>query len=400
MFYHKKRINMKRIISTIAVLAGLFVWNACNEEPVGQQPTDNISPGAVSGVKVENIPGGANLTYVLPDDEDLLYVKAVYSRKQGEESESRTSLYRDVLKVEGFGDVQPREVRVIAVDRSRNESAPVTMTVEPLEPEVITIGKTLDLITDFGGVHAYWENKNRADISVTVLQENDSLMEYVPIETFYTSTAEGDGAVRGLDTVSGKFGVYVQDHWGNRSEVKYRELTPIYETLFDRLKFRDASLPGDAVQFGGWPLSRIWDGIWGADQGLSTEPGTGWPHSVTINLGVLGKISRIRLHQRMGNFVFAEGNPRIFEVWGCETLDPTGNWDSWTKLMACESIKPSGQPIGHNSNKDIAVARDGEDYINSPQNPKVRYIRLRILRTWAGGDNFQICEMQVFGDNR
>lgn len=393
---------MKRIISTIAILAGLSVWNACNEEPVGQQPTDNIPPGAVSDVKVENIPGGARLTYSLPDDEDLLYVKAVYSRKPDEESESRTSLYRDTLKVEGFGDMQPREVRVIAVDRSRNESAPVTVTVQPLEPEVITIGQTLELTADFGGVQAYWENKNRAEISVTVLQENDSLMEYVPIETFYTSMAEGRGTARGLDTIPGKFGVYVQDHWENRSEVKYYELTPIYETLFDRLKFRDASLPGDGPHYGGgWALSKAWDGIWGADQGYSSAGGSGiWPQSVTIDMGVLGQISRIRIHQRMGSYVFSEGNLRIFEVWGCETLDPTGSWDSWTKLMDCESIKPSGLPSGENSNEDIAVARDGEDFINSPQNPKVRYIRIRVLRTWGGGSNIQITEVEVFGDNR
>ncbi|MDR0724958.1 MAG: hypothetical protein LBF59_02980, partial [Prevotellaceae bacterium] len=95
-----------------------------------------------------------------------------------------------------------------------------------------------------------------------------------------------------------------------------------------------------------------------------------------------------------------EGNLRIFEVWGCQTLDPTGSWDSWTKLMECESVKPSGLPLGENTNEDEAMARDGEDFINSPSNPKVRYIRIKVLRTWAGGDNFQITEIEVFGDNR
>jgi hypothetical protein len=391
---------MKQIILILSALAGLFIMNACDEEPVGQQPVDKVPPGAVSDVKVENIPGGARLTYSLPDDEDLLYVKAVYSRKAGEVSENRTSLYKDTLKVEGFGDTQPREVQVIAVDRSRNESAPVKATVEPLEPEVITIGKSLDLVADFGGVQAYWDNENRADISVIILQEVDSMMEYIPIETFYSSVTEGKGTVRGLDTITSKFGLYVQDHWGNKSEVKYYELTPLYETLFDRLKFRDARLPGDAGTVGGWPIERIWNGTFGADEGMSTAPGTSWPHSITIDLGVLGQISRIRLHQRMGSYTFSEGNPRLFEVWGCETLDPSGDWSSWTKLMDCESIKPSGLPLGQNSNEDIALARDGEDFINSPSNPKVRYIRLKILRTWAGGDNFQICELEVFGDNR
>jgi hypothetical protein len=392
---------MKRIILTAFILAGILY--ACKEEPVGQQPVDSIAPGSVSNVTVENTPGGAKLTYTLPDDEDLLYVKAVYTRKAGEAvSESRTSLYKDTLKVEGFGDMQPHEVKVIAVDRSRNESDPVTVTIQPLEPEVSVIGKTLDLVADFGGVHAYWENKNRAEISVTILQENDSLMEYVPVETFYSSVAEGSGAARGMDTIPGKFGVFAQDHWGNRSEVRYFELTPIYETLFDRLKFRDASLPGDGPHYGGgWSLPNVWDGIWGQDQGYSSQGGTGiWPQSVTIDMGVLGQISRVRLHQRMGNYTFAEGNPRIFEIWGCKDLDPTGNWDSWTKLIDCESIKPSGLPLGENTNEDTAVARDGEDFINSPQNPKVRYIRIKVIRTWAGGDNFQLTEVEVFGDNR
>ncbi|MDR1335478.1 MAG: DUF4959 domain-containing protein [Tannerella sp.] len=390
---------MKNIaLSSILLFA---ILTACSEEPVGQQPVDRIAPGPVSNVTVENTPGGAKLNYTLPGDEDLLYVKAVYSRKAGEISENRTSLYKDTLRVEGFGDMQPHEVKVIAVDRSRNESTPVTANIQPLEPEIMKIGRSLDLVADFGGVLASWENSNRAEISVTILQENDSIMEYVPIETFYSSVTAGSGAARGMDTVPGKFGLYVQDHWENRSEVKYYELTPLYETLFDRMKFRDARISGDASEVGGWPLARMWDGTKGNDSGYSSPGGTGtWPHTVTIDLGVLGQISRIRIYQRMGTYTFGEGNPRIFEVWGCQDLDPSGNWDSWTKLMDCESQKPSGLPMGENSNEDVDVAQNGEDFINSPNNPKVRYIRLRVLRTWAGGDNFQINEIEVYGDNR
>lgn len=392
--------KLVNILCLMFFLATGFLF-ACKEESIGQYPVDGVPPGPVSNVRVVNTSGGAKLTYTLPDDEDLLYVKAVYTRN-GESCESRTSLYKDTLKVEGYGDMQQHEVKVIAVDRSRNESQPVSVTIEPLEPEVITIGSTISLNADFGGVTAQWENPNRAEISVVVLMESDSLMEFIPLETFYSSVVAGKGPVRGMDTTTAKFGVYVQDHWSNRSEIKYFELTPIFETLFDRLKFRDASLPDDGPHYGeGWELSNVWDGIWGVDQGYSSQGGTGsWPQSITIDMGVLGQISRVRIHQRMGSYTWAEGNPRIFEVWGCEALDPSGSWDSWTKLMDCESVKPSGLPLGENSNEDIAMATDGEDFINSPLNPKVRYIRFKILRTWMGGDNFQIGEVEVFGDNR
>ncbi|MDR0697742.1 MAG: DUF4959 domain-containing protein [Tannerella sp.] len=390
-------------ICFIMIAAG-FLWYACGEEEsIGQQPIDSVPPSPVSGIQVTNIPGGAILTYTLPDDEDLLYVKAVYTRNS-ETCESRTSLYKDSLKVEGFGDMQSREVRVIAVDRSRNESTPVTATVQPLEPEVITIGNTLDMVTAFGGCNINWDNPNRAEISVTVLQDDEELMEAVAYETFYSSMAKGQGVIRELDTVIYKFGVYVQDHWGNRSEVKNFELMPLFETKFDPANFRDASLPGDGPHYGGgYQLSNIWDGVWGSDNSYSSQAGSGnWPGSITVDLGVVGKISRIRLHQRMGSYqTWGEGNPRNFEVWGSLNVpDPSGSWDSWTKFMECESIKPSGLPGTEYSNEDVSRALDGEDFYNENIDFAVRYLRLRIYRTWSGGDNIQIGEMEVFGDNR
>ncbi|MEI6142665.1 MAG: DUF4959 domain-containing protein, partial [Mariniphaga sp.] len=185
---------------------------ACKDEPVGQQPTDSVPPGAISNVKVLNTPGGAILTYKLPTDEDLLYIKAVFTLKDGVKSESRASMYTDTLRVAGFGDMLPREVTLIAVDRSRNESAPITISIKPLEPSVITIGKTMNLVADFGGVHAYRDNPTRAEVSVILLKE-DNNKEYVPIQTFYSTMAAGDGAKRGMDTIPAKFGVYVQDRW-------------------------------------------------------------------------------------------------------------------------------------------------------------------------------------------
>ena len=395
-----KLFKMKNLIS-IWIIAGLALF-ACDEEPIGQQPTDGASPGPVSNVTSRNTPGGAVLKYTLPDDEDLLYVKAVFSLKEGVMSESRASLYVDTLKIEGFGDTQPREVNLIAVDRSRNESAPVTVTVSPLEPFVAGIGRTLGLIPDFGGVQAYWKNPSKAEISVVVLKK-DNNNEYVPLETFYSAMADGQGVVRGMDTISGDFGVFVQDRWVNKSEILYYTLTPIYETLFDRLKFRAVDLPGDAPVGAGWNKDRMWDDVIG-ENGFSSQGGLGtMPHSVTIDMGVTGRLSRLRLFQRTGNsndYVFAEGNPKTFEVWGCENLDASGNWDSWTRLMDCQSVKPSGLPLGTNSNEDIARAIEGEDFVCPPTNPRVRYLRIRVSKTWAGGDNIQIGEIRIYGDNR
>ncbi|MDX1702615.1 MAG: DUF5000 domain-containing lipoprotein, partial [Melioribacteraceae bacterium] len=123
-------------------------------------------------------------------------------------------------------------------------------------------------------------------------------------------------------------------------------------------------------------------------------------HSVSFDLGVIGKLSRIRIQQRTDSFIFAEGNIRKFEVYGSEELILDGSYDNWTLIGDFESIKPSGLPMGQLSNEDLTVANEGEDFIFDLNAPNVRYIRIKVTETWAGGDNFQISELTIFGDNR
>lgn len=68
-------------------------------KPFGAE--DNTPPNVVTDVTYEPIPGGALIKYVLPHDEDLLYVKAVYSVK-GEERNSVASQYNSELLIEGL----------------------------------------------------------------------------------------------------------------------------------------------------------------------------------------------------------------------------------------------------------------------------------------------------------
>ena len=248
--------------------------------------------------------------------------------------------------------------------------------VNPEEPPVLTIGKTLDLVQDFGGVQGLWTNNNRDEVTVHIVRK-DEYGDYQPLETFYTTVIEGSGAARGLDTIPMDFGIYVKDRWGNISPTLYKELTPMFETSFDKTKWSDAKLPNDIGEGAGWGMSRIWDGIYGpGDNGFSSPGGTGvWPQSITIDLGAVGKISRLLLYQRGDAYIFSEGNLKQFEVYGATDLDPTGNWDSWTLLGTFESVKPSGLPLGQHSSEDDDVALvSGENFIMPLDVPPVRWI--------------------------
>jgi hypothetical protein len=396
---------MKNIILVMAVF--VLLCSSCEEEnPGGQPPQDGVAPGSISAPEVENIPGGAIIRYVPPSDEDLLYIKASFTLKDGMTSEVRSSLYSDSVLVQGFGDMLQREVKIVAVDRSKNESQAVTVNVVPLEPPVSTIGKSLFMLPDFGGVHAYWENPTQAQISIRVLYK-DHNNEYVPLETFYSTLKAGDGAKREMDTIQHDIRVYVQDRWENRSEHKDYTLTPLFERKLNRLLFQDYKLADDvqkAAGGGAFGMTQLWDDKSGEEgNGFFTEINQPWPSSFTFGLGVDAKISRIRVFQRVSDaYTYAEGNIKEFEVYGSNTLD--NDWSTWTKLMDCRSIKPSGLPILQFTQEDRDRAVNGEDFVVDAAVAdlvgKIKYIRIRVNKTWSGTKNFQICELQVFGDDR
>ncbi|MDR2773786.1 MAG: DUF4959 domain-containing protein [Tannerella sp.] len=370
---------------------------ACTEDRRPEITINSDPPKPVSDVNVTNIPGGAVLKYRLPDDEDLLFVKAVYSYKEGHLAETRSSLYCDSIKILGFGTEDERTVELSAVDRSKNESTPVSVKIKPLEAPVNTIGKTIEMMPDFGGVHLYWQNPDRAEISI-VLENEDNNHEFVPVETFYSTVVNGDVAARGMDTIPGNFRAYVQDRWENRSIITEATLTPLFEQLFDRLKFQALYIEGDEPMAWGWVLPQLFDGRTDGDYGFHTAQGTGrWPQWITFDMGVVGKISRIKVWQRGDDWQFRHGNPKRFEIWGTNDVNNLADWDVWTKMMDCESVKPSGLPLGQLSDEDRALVAGGEEFICPPGAPAVRYLRMKILENWSGGDFFHLMEIEVYG---
>lgn len=108
-------MKISRIINALLVLSLLIVFG-CEEierEPITK---DSVPPGVITSLVVENIPGGAVITYALPKETDLLYVKAEYELSNGKKVETRSSIYASSVQVEGFGDTR----------KGRSNSMPLT----------------------------------------------------------------------------------------------------------------------------------------------------------------------------------------------------------------------------------------------------------------------------------
>ncbi|MGL5681928.1 MAG: DUF5000 domain-containing lipoprotein [Marinifilaceae bacterium] len=374
----------------------LWAVVACEDAPIGQTAIDNIAPQAVSNPKVINLAGGAKISYTLPDDEDLLYVKGVFQYNNGAWAEVRASVYTDTLKIEGIGDTLTHQIKLIAVDRSGNESTPCYVDVKPKTPPYVAIFNSLSLSSDFGGVKLSWENPTEANIAVTVQQEIDG--EFVNIETIYRNSKDIKYTVRGLKSQETKFAVFIRDRWDNFSDTLYSTLTPLFEMKIPYKMISPYTMANDEPAGWGWIVDYLWDNAYYEGRGYHTDVSGTWPQQFTFKFKEPIKMSRFKVFQRLtsSDWVYGHGNPKEFEVYGCNE-SPSADMSNWNLISKYSSYKPSGLPLGSYTNEDYQYQVNGEDFAVDSDIPAYMYIRFVVTKSWDGGERFHIMELPFWG---
>jgi hypothetical protein len=386
-------MNNKRLLLINLVLLFLV---ACSPDATGPLTADDTIPGPVKNTQVKNISGGAQISYVLPESTNLLYVKAVFDLN-GVKTEVKSSFYKNNLVVEGFGDVNEHEVTLYAVNRSEKLSDPVKVTIKPLTPPVQVIRNSFVVGETFGGIFVRFKNPDKANVVVKVLVEDLTSKEWINIENYYTALDSGQFSVRGLQPVLRKFGIYAKDRWNNASDTMITSLVPVYEEQLDRTKFADmrkknypvpqisplplSGLPMvEAVDYNGtYLLKNLWDNNNG--NFFHTKEKVDQPIWLPIDLGVKATLSRFRLWQRASStYNYSHGNPHKWEIWGTNTINDV---NSWVKLGDFTMIKPSGLPSGQNSNEDNEAVTAGHEFEFPIGIPAVRYIAWKNIDSWS-----------------
>jgi len=383
----------------IPIIACVLFFNACKEENNRVPEIDDpVIPGPVSNIQVERLAGALKFTYDIPPGQSLSYVRAE-CLINGVLRQVKASSYVNSLTINGFADTSVYTVNFYSVNRSEKASDPVAIQAKPLSPNFQEVFKTMELMEDWGGATASFENPNEADLAI-VFNYVDSIGFWNQGETFYTKMPKGSVTTRGFAPRQTTFGVYVRDRWNNATDTLFKTLTPRFEKMLDRLQFKELRLPGDATLYGGtYVTSAIWDGRLAGDPCLVTNADGQWPHWVNFDLGVEKVLlSRFTMWQRGGQYTsmaYSDRNIKRFEIWG--SMNPTAEWDSWTLLLDGEMIKPSGLPLGSNSEEDMEAWRNGHEFTFPLDIPYVKYIRLLVKETWSGLERFQVDEVEFWG---
>lgn len=390
---------MKKIKYIILALLLIAIGQGCKEEERLDHIDENApAPKQVTDVKAVGTPGGAMLTYKVPPDPNLSYVKAVYEIQPGVFKEGKSSAYTDTIMLEGFGNTNEYEVKLYSVGTNDKPSEPLSIKVRPLTPPVYDAFDDLTIEPAFGGVKIRFKNQYKANLAIVLQADTSGNGVILPLQTFYTKAVTGFFSFRGLSPTPKKFSVYLRDRWNNRSDILTRDLTPLFEQTVPK-PFNMVQLPTDEYTpvESLYPMTRMWDGlvdIWM----FATRHGTAMPQWFTIDLKSKVVVSRFKMHQRSPTYTYGGGNVKTFELYGSNSPDTDGGWLSWTLLGRFKSFKPSGLPLGRATEEDNNYGHtQGEDFEMEDTPAAYRYYRWKTLETYGGGSQVTIAELSFWG---
>ncbi|GHT64529.1 hypothetical protein AGMMS50239_22420 [Bacteroidia bacterium] len=387
-----------------------FLLFSCSEKELEPTSKSLGKPGPVVSATITTTPiaGGVVIKYRVPDAEDILEVRAVYTLPNGKQREESASFYTNQLSLAGFNDTIEHEALLYVVNRAQEKSDPVSVKFKPLESSLSKAAKTVKIVAGFGGANFSWKNEDRAALAFEFLTE-DKTGTLQPAVILSSNLDSSQYNLRGYLPEPRKFGLIISDNWGNASDIIPPEeglITPIADNLLDKRKMKIIILPTGP----GDPKGDVPFYFWGQlnedllDDNLGnfghTSDGVMPEVAFTLDLGASATVSRLILHQRNtnnGNFCYTRGNPKNFTVYGSSSNTvPSSDWSEWTKIEDFELIKPSRLPVNQQSDEDRRVAIDGHEF-SFPLGDPVRFLRFQFHNNWGNASYMHIAEITFYG---
>lgn len=376
-----------------------FLLLSCTEDLKGPFVKDATTPGSITNVTVENLPGAAKISYTLPDNNDLLYVIATYTNTAGELIQSKSSVFKNYILLEGFAEMKEFVVTLRTVDRSENFSPEISVRISPLEAPIHKALETVKAEATWGGAHVSLVNEFEQQLVLFSLIRDSVTGNWVEYDRLYTESINGEFFARGFPPEPTDFAFYLRDKWQNESDTLMVNLTPLYEEEFDKSLWKDLNLPDDSNQPKYSPTYQLWTGTVGdktyffQNDKLTITP----PSWISIDLGRKYIFGRYKIHHvnHSNTWIYGSCTPRIFELWVSNAAST--NWNDWTFLGRFESIKPSGSPVGTLTAEDRAKNMEGEDYDLPLLNEGFRYVRFVNIETYGMTNTFCALEFTFWG---
>ena len=238
----KKEIKLLFTLFTIL----LFAFS-CEEKESG----DVTAPGKLTIESITPTNGGGIISYTLPDDNDILFVRAEYTNTLGVDVFRVSSVHNNEIEISGLNQISPVEVSLYVVDDNDNTSQAEIVDFIPLESFIYLVQESIEITPDLGGVRIEWENIESKTVYVHVHIQNGSEEE---IRILSSNSPVENRFIRGLEATDLTFLTKVEDFDGNITDLEEKGVyAPLFEEVIDKSTWSlitNQSINGNAWEIG------------------------------------------------------------------------------------------------------------------------------------------------------
>ena len=381
----------------------VFVAVACSDKEDG----DMTPPGVLTVDMVTPTNGGGIINYTLPDDNDILYVKAEYTNSNGVDVSRASSSYNNSIEIDGLNQTTALTITLYVVDENFNQSAPIFVELIPLESFIYLVQESIELAADLGGFRITWDNIESKTVYVYV-HINDGTEEEVRILS--SDNAQESIAVRGLPSTEISISTRVQDFDENTTTLEEKgTLTPLFEEVIDKSTW--TLLASQSVNGNAWEgdSTNFWDDvidttgnnsdnsyfmIWRDLNGGSLN----WPLDLVINLNKNVKITRFSVWQRAFwyngpsdvPYYFQEENMKSFTIYS------SNDAQVWQELGQFDI----GDPRDSEGNIPVAAlesAANGHEFELDAVSEAFRYLKFSVTSNYGSETYVNGSEITLYG---
>lgn len=229
------KFNKSYIVASLVALA--MSVTACfqpvegNPEPDTENAPSPITEEMINRDACVVLPGEYHIIFnSLPEESNMLYVKAEYKVDNGQTIYKTMSVYSDTLVLEGFGSNEefynPSEelfeypVKLYAVSRAGAESPALETYAQTQGPAVDVVVETIDIVPSFSSMVLTCKNPLRKNLDVCAVLEYLENTTTPVVSKVYALTSEDTVKTIIIDNIpGGEYNVvaYVTDSYGNKS---------------------------------------------------------------------------------------------------------------------------------------------------------------------------------------
>ncbi len=394
-------MKISKILSILFI--SLVILFGCNDDENG----DSTPPGSLSVEDITPTNGGGIISYLLPDDSDVLFVRAEYTNSLGVDVYRVSSSHNNYIEIDGLNQNTPVQVRLFVVDENQNLSQPVEVEFTPLPSFIYLVQESISITPDLGGVKLEWENVAEKTVYVHLHIVSDDNEE---IRILSSNSSSENIFVRGLESVEMTFLTKVEDFDGNITDLEEKAtLTPLFEEMIDKSTWtlvNQLSVNGNAWE---GETTAFWDDvvdtaetnsdnsyfiIWRDQNGGTLN----WPLDIVISLNKNVRVHRFKVWQRAFWYGGPTGVPYYYQEENMRSFDlfASNNLTDWTLLGQFDIGDPSDEN-GNIPQDFIDAAANGHDFNLDGVSDTFRYLKFSITSNYGSDTYVHGSEITLWG---